>query len=128
MNGHLKMRMAQFLSAIHTSRHVIYLSRHGQSEYNVLGKIGGNPPLSAAGDEYAVRLGNWVPANVWRQEGKIVQVSTCLPSCRRVPARRQLASLRSSLPGAAVDVVAPAHHSDRAAHPAPRPALPAKLE
>ncbi|KAL1499512.1 hypothetical protein AB1Y20_011715 [Prymnesium parvum] len=83
MNGHLKMRMAQFLSAIHTSRHVIYLSRHGQSEYNVLGKIGGNPPLSAAGDEYAVRLGNWVPANVWRQEGKIVQARLWTSSLQR---------------------------------------------
>ena len=53
---------------------VIYLSRHGQSEYNVLGKIGGNPPLSEFGDTYAERLGKWVPDNVWRQDGQLVKV------------------------------------------------------
>ena len=67
-------RIAQFLTVIHPTQHTIYLSRHGQSEYNVLGKIGGNPPLSPAGQaltrsglhelqvtqEYAARLGEWV--------------------------------------------------------------------
>ena len=72
--GHLKMRMAQFLTTIHTTPHVIFLSRHGQSEYNVLGKIGGNPPLSEFGDTYAERLGKWVPDNVWRQDGQLVKV------------------------------------------------------
>ena len=45
---------------VHTTPHVLYLTRHGQSEYNVLGKIGGNPPLSVRGAEYAKRLGEWV--------------------------------------------------------------------
>ena len=49
MHGYLRMRIAQFLSVVHPHRHTIYLSRHGQSEYNVLGKIGGNPPLSPLG-------------------------------------------------------------------------------
>ena len=61
MHGYLRMRIAQFLTTVHTTPHVIYLSRHGQSEYNVLGKIGGNPPLSDCGAEYARRLGEWVP-------------------------------------------------------------------
>ena len=64
MHGYLRMRIAQFLTTVHTTPHVIYLSRHGQSEYNVLGKIGGNPPLSEAGKTYAQRLGEWVPPNV----------------------------------------------------------------
>ena len=46
MYGYLRMRIAQFLTTVHTTPHTIWLSRHGQSEYNVLGKIGGNPPLS----------------------------------------------------------------------------------
>lgn len=50
MHGNVKMRVAQFLTTLHTAPHVIYLTRHGQSEYNVLGKIGGNPPLSEAGN------------------------------------------------------------------------------
>jgi len=64
MHGYLRMRIAQFLTTVHTTPHVIYLSRHGQSEYNVLGKIGGNPPLSPAGEEYSRRLGMWVPDNI----------------------------------------------------------------
>jgi broad specificity phosphatase PhoE len=64
MHGYLRMRIAQFLTTIHTTPHVIYLTRHGQSEYNLLGKIGGNPPLSEAGREYAQRLAAWVPENV----------------------------------------------------------------
>ena len=69
MHGYLRMRIAQFLSVIHPTPHTIYLSRHGQSEYNVLGKIGGNPPLSPAGEEYARRLGKWVPENIFVQHG-----------------------------------------------------------
>ena len=64
MHGYLRMRIAQFLTTVHTTPHVIYLSRHGQSEYNVLGKLGGNPPLSDAGKVYAERLGAWAPKNI----------------------------------------------------------------
>jgi len=66
MHGYLRMRIAQFLTTVHTTPHVIYLSRHGQSEYNVLGKIGGNPPLSEAGKQYAEKLGAWVPKHICR--------------------------------------------------------------
>lgn len=41
---------------LHTLPRTFYLSRHGQSEYNVLGKIGGDSGLSSAGLEYARRL------------------------------------------------------------------------
>jgi len=34
----------------------IYLSRHGESEFNLYGKIGGNSPLSTQGEKYAVNL------------------------------------------------------------------------
>ena len=74
MYGYLRMRIAQFLTTVHTTPHTIWLSRHGQSEYNVLGKIGGNPPLSRAGEEYARRLGPWVPHHVCVDaEGKTVK-------------------------------------------------------
>jgi broad specificity phosphatase PhoE len=70
MHGYLRMRIAQFLTTVHTTPHVIYLSRHGQSEYNVLGKIGGNPPLSVPGAEYARRLGAWVPEHIQQKDGR----------------------------------------------------------
>jgi len=41
---------------LHLLPRVFYLSRHGQSEYNLLGKIGGDAGLTEAGLEYARRL------------------------------------------------------------------------
>lgn len=41
---------------LHTMPRTFYMTRHGQSEYNVLGKIGGDSGLSKNGLEYARRL------------------------------------------------------------------------
>jgi len=41
------------------SKKIIWLSRHGQSEYNLEDKIGGNPPLSDRGIQYAQKLFEW---------------------------------------------------------------------
>ena len=35
----------------------LYLSRHGESEYNVEDRIGGNPPLTSRGRQYAHAIG-----------------------------------------------------------------------
>ena len=34
----------------------IYITRHGESQYNVEDRIGGNPPLTEKGREYATAL------------------------------------------------------------------------
>jgi len=79
MHGYLRMRIAQFLSVLRPFKHVIYLSRHGESTYNVAKKLGGDPGLSPPGEEYAKRLGEFsehciqtnprtgqkVPARLW---------------------------------------------------------------
>ena len=39
--------------------HVLYLSRHGESENNVYGKIGGDAALSDNGKAYAVKLADY---------------------------------------------------------------------
>ena len=97
MYGYLRMRIAQFLTTVHTTPHTIWLSRHGQSEYNVLGKIGGNPPLSRAGEEYARRLGPWVPHHVCVDaEGKTVKARLWTSSLQVTGAIRR-AILRNSL-------------------------------
>jgi broad specificity phosphatase PhoE len=41
---------------LHMLPRTFYLTRHGQSEYNLLGKIGGDSGLTPAGVEYARRL------------------------------------------------------------------------
>ena len=50
------LQVVQFVMNLHTLPRVFYLSRHGQSEYNLLGKIGGDAGLTEAGMEYARRL------------------------------------------------------------------------
>ena len=37
----------------------LYLSRHGESEYNVEDRIGGDPDLTERGQQYARALGNY---------------------------------------------------------------------
>ena len=44
---------------LHTLPRVFYLTRHGQSEYNLLGKIGGDSGLTDAGRKYAQRLADF---------------------------------------------------------------------
>ena len=44
---------------LHTLPRTFYLSRHGQSEYNLLGKIGGDSSLTKSGLEYARRLATY---------------------------------------------------------------------
>jgi hypothetical protein len=38
----------------------IFLSRHGESEYNLTARIGGNPPLTSKGQRYAKALGTYI--------------------------------------------------------------------
>jgi len=67
IKGHLAGKIVQFLMSLHTKPRTIYLSRHGQSAYNAVGKIGGNPVLTEHGDDYARALGEWVSANVLQE-------------------------------------------------------------
>jgi broad specificity phosphatase PhoE len=45
---------------VHTLPRTFFFTHHGQSEYNVLGKIGGNAGLSSVGTEYSKRLAIFV--------------------------------------------------------------------
>lgn len=64
MHGYLRMRVAQFLSVLRPWKHTIYLSRHGESTYNVDKKLGGNPGLSSLGQQYAVALGRFASHSI----------------------------------------------------------------
>ena len=59
IHGFLLGRIVQFLSNLHAKHQTIYLSRHGQSEYNFQGKIGGDSVLSRMGEKYATRLAEY---------------------------------------------------------------------
>jgi len=60
IKGFLAGRVVQFLINLHFHPRPIYLSRHGQSEYNKLQKVGGDSGLSPAGEEYALALSKYV--------------------------------------------------------------------
>ena len=52
---------------LHTLPRTFYLTRHGQSEYNLLGKIGGDSGLTPAGVEYARRLAVFAKEHIAQQ-------------------------------------------------------------
>ncbi|KAL4074611.1 6-phosphofructo-2-kinase-domain-containing protein [Scleroderma yunnanense] len=56
INGYLQSRIAFYLMNLHVKPRNIFFSRHGESQFNVEGKIGGDSPLSERGMEYARTL------------------------------------------------------------------------
>eukprot|EP00568_Trieres_chinensis_P003977 CAMPEP_0183291858 /NCGR_PEP_ID=MMETSP0160_2-20130417/1128_1 /TAXON_ID=2839 ORGANISM="Odontella Sinensis, Strain Grunow 1884" /NCGR_SAMPLE_ID=MMETSP0160_2 /ASSEMBLY_ACC=CAM_ASM_000250 /LENGTH=548 /DNA_ID=CAMNT_0025452717 /DNA_START=127 /DNA_END=1773 /DNA_ORIENTATION=- len=64
VRGHLPLKVVHFIMNLHTLPRTFYLTRHGQSEYNLLGKIGGDSGLSKAGLEYAHRLAKFAAEEI----------------------------------------------------------------
>ncbi|KAL7528385.1 hypothetical protein ACHAWF_002542 [Thalassiosira exigua] len=62
--GYLPQKVVHFVMNVHTLPRVFYLSRHGQSEYNLVGKIGGDSGLTDAGREYSRRLADFAQNEV----------------------------------------------------------------
>lgn len=60
--GHVEAMILGYLGSINLRPHTLYFSRHGESEYNVLGKIGGDAVLSARGERYAQALASHINA------------------------------------------------------------------
>ncbi|EZA57361.1 6-phosphofructo-2-kinase/fructose-2,6-bisphosphatase isoform X1 [Ooceraea biroi] len=58
VSGHIETSVLRYLGDISLRPHTLYFSRHGESEYNVLGKVGGDAVLSARGERYAQALSN----------------------------------------------------------------------
>ncbi|KAG9103679.1 Fructose-2,6-bisphosphatase [Ceratobasidium sp. 370] len=61
IHGYLQSRIAFYLMNLHLKPRSIFMSRHGESQFNVEGKIGGDAPLSERGRQYASAL----PGLVW---------------------------------------------------------------
>ena len=76
IRGFLPSRIAQFLVNLHVDRRSFFFSRHGQSEYNRLGKIGGDSDLTEHGEKYALANRSWtlgphegLRSQVWPRPG-----------------------------------------------------------
>lgn len=60
VQGFLESKIATFCSYIHTEHRAIVLVRHGQSEFNVEDRLGGDSPLTAKGEEFASNLAEFM--------------------------------------------------------------------
>jgi broad specificity phosphatase PhoE len=60
IEGYLPSHIAYFLMRIRPTERVIWLSRHGESESNLVGRIGGDAPLTALGKAYGEALARFL--------------------------------------------------------------------
>jgi broad specificity phosphatase PhoE/predicted kinase len=60
VDGYLPARIVFFLLNLHISPRVIWLTRHGESTFNVQGRIGGDSGLSESGESYARALSKFI--------------------------------------------------------------------
>ncbi|KAK9708821.1 6-phosphofructo-2-kinase [Popillia japonica] len=60
INGVKECKILSYISVPKPTQQVLYFSRHGESEFNVTGRIGGDAPLSPRGRLYAQALAKHV--------------------------------------------------------------------
>ncbi|XP_048097023.1 6-phosphofructo-2-kinase/fructose-2,6-bisphosphatase-like isoform X3 [Alosa alosa] len=60
VQDHIQSRIVYYLMNIHVTPRTIYLCRHGESELNLLGRIGGDSGLSRNGSKFAAALGRYI--------------------------------------------------------------------
>ncbi|XP_016362604.1 6-phosphofructo-2-kinase/fructose-2,6-bisphosphatase-like isoform X3 [Sinocyclocheilus anshuiensis] len=60
VQDHIQSRIVYYLMNIHVTPRTIYLCRHGESELNLLGRIGGDSGLSPRGMKFAAALGTYI--------------------------------------------------------------------
>eukprot|EP00051_Salpingoeca_urceolata_P027434 m.481470 g.481470 ORF g.481470 m.481470 type:complete len:406 (+) comp22178_c0_seq1:455-1672(+) len=64
LSGYLQHRIVRYLTQLQASRQPIYITRHGESEFNLVKRIGGDPDLSERGRTYAKKLHAFMSAEV----------------------------------------------------------------
>lgn len=62
IRGYAQGKIVSFLLNTHIMPRSIYLSRHGESQWNVTGQLGGDPALTSRGRAYARSLGRFMEA------------------------------------------------------------------
>lgn len=60
ITGYIPSRLVFFLMNLHIQPPTIWMTRHGQSQFNQSGRIGGDSPLSEAGEQFALDLNKYV--------------------------------------------------------------------
>ena len=74
IHGFIPTKIVSFVMNLHNEQRVIYMCRHGESEFNARGLIGGDSGLSPRGVEFGVALGAYLqsiyPGGVEADQGK----------------------------------------------------------
>lgn len=65
VQDHIQSRIVYYLMNIHVQPRTIYLCRHGESEHNLQGKIGGDSGLSVRGRKVGREQGEGEGAEGW---------------------------------------------------------------
>eukprot|EP00850_Spirogloea_muscicola_P008694 SM000047S16833 [mRNA] locus=s47:188022:193934:+ [translate_table: standard] len=76
ISGYLPGRIVFFLVNTHTAPRPILLTRHGESSDNVYNRIGGDPGLSEAGEEYALKLSDFISKRLVGERTASIWTST----------------------------------------------------
>jgi 6-phosphofructo-2-kinase/fructose-2,6-biphosphatase len=89
----LPSKIVLFLMNLHNTPRRIFLTRHGQSEFNQTGRIGGDSPLTKLGDDYAHILAEWTLTHLPVDTGSVtiytssmrrtIQTTQYIP-CRKI--------------------------------------------
>ena len=76
IQDYLQSRVVYYLMNLHIRPRSIWLSRHGESEFNLEGKIGGDALLSERGEMYAKKLPELVASSVGDDRQLTIWTST----------------------------------------------------
>ncbi|KAI1151803.1 6-phosphofructo-2-kinase [Nemania diffusa] len=76
IQDYLQSRVVYYLMNLHIRPRSVWLSRHGESMYNLSGRIGGDADLSARGKQYAEKLPDLVRKSVGGDRPLTVWTST----------------------------------------------------
>jgi len=84
ITGYLPGRIIFFLMNLHITPRPIWLTRHGESEFNHQERIGGDSELTSAGDNYAHLLAAWVSENIPKSDsGDEMEVTVWTSTLKR---------------------------------------------
>ena len=79
VDGEVSLRIANYLAGMVSLPQPIWLTRHGESSFNVRGLLGGNPSLSQRGRHYSEQLAEYVRS----QEHTLTGLQVWTSSLRR---------------------------------------------
>ena len=76
MEGYVSARLIFFLMNVHAARRPIWLTRHGESEFNVAGRVGGDAALTERGRTYASLLARFIAGRSFNASDVTIWTST----------------------------------------------------